>query len=68
MITGMKMASRLDRKVLTISLRLGPPSPLGRLSRRPSAAITPMHRRQINRPGRIPAANRPAIETPISEP
>ena len=40
----------------------------GSFQRRPQAAISAIQRIQISRPGRIPAANSPAIETPISDP
>ncbi len=68
MMAGMSRARKLDLKEVTIRHRLKPPSPLGRPMRRPMAAMKHMQKRQMSSPGRIPAANSPAMETPMSEP
>ena len=68
MMTGMSRARKLDLKEVTIRHRLRPPSPFGRPMRRPMAAMKLMQNRQMSSPGRIPAANSPAIDTPMSEP
>ncbi len=68
MMAGMSRARKLDLKEVTMRQRLRPSSPWAGPMRRPMAAMKHMQKSAISRPGRIPAANSPAIETPMSEP
>jgi len=67
-MTGINNAVIDETNVLQTSLKLAPRAAFGRFSRLPPITMTAMQTRQMTRPGRIPAANRPPIETPMSDP
>ena len=68
MMPGMRMAKKLDLNAQRMRIRLAPLLLFGRFSRLPRAAITPIHSTQMSSPGKIPAANNPAIDTPMRDP
>ena len=68
MMSGMMSATSEERNALRMSIRLGALAALGRFSRRAMAAMMHMQTRQMSSPGRMPAANRPPMETPMIEP
>ena len=68
MNTGSSAARNPSRNALSTMPKPGRPSPFGSPLRRAVKAMTPMQMPQISSPGRMPAANSPAMETPMIEP
>jgi len=68
MITGMSSGMMDALKDTKMSHRLKCERLLGRQSFRASDAMTAMQATQIMRPGTMPAAKSPAMDTPMSEP